>query len=86
MEPLALNSFILLLFVGLASGWLSGLVTQGGGFGIPVNIAIGTGGAFFGFYILRAANAGTPSSLLGAIAAATSGALLLLFLVGLLRR
>jgi uncharacterized membrane protein YeaQ/YmgE (transglycosylase-associated protein family) len=86
MEPLAWDSLLLLLFISLICGWLSGLVTQGGGYGVPINIAIATFGAFSGFYLLRVANAGTPSSVLGATAAATSGALLLLFLVGLLRR
>lgn len=86
MQPIGPDTVLLLLLVSLIAGWMSGIVTQGGGFGIKINIVISAMGALAGFYLLRAVKGGAPLGMAAAFAAATSGSLLLLFIVGLLRR
>ena len=86
MGPIEMQALIALIIVGLIAGWLAGLITQGGGFGLVGNIVIGIIGAFIGFYLLPYLHVPLPSSLVGTILAATLGAVILLFIVGLLRR
>lgn len=85
--PLELNALIVLILVGLVAGWLAGLILTGSGFGVVGNIIIGIIGAFIGFYLFRALgiSIGVPG-IAGQIIVAAVGAIVLLFLLGLLRR
>jgi uncharacterized membrane protein YeaQ/YmgE (transglycosylase-associated protein family) len=76
-----------MIVVGLIAGWLAGLITQGGGFGLIGNIIVGILGAFISFYLLRFLGLNIfPSGWIGLILTATLGSVILLFIVGLLRR
>jgi uncharacterized membrane protein YeaQ/YmgE (transglycosylase-associated protein family) len=86
MVPVGLEPLIILIIVGLIAGWLAGVITQGGGFGLIGNIIIGIIGAFIGFYLLAYLNVIIAPGLIGTILTATLGAVVLLFIVGLLRR
>jgi uncharacterized membrane protein YeaQ/YmgE (transglycosylase-associated protein family) len=86
MVPVGLESLIILIVVGLVAGWLAGLITQGGGFGLIGNIVVGIVGAFIGFYLLQYMNVPLAPGFVGVILTATLGAVILLFIVGLLRR
>ena len=73
------------LLIGAVAGWLAGKITQGRGFGILGNILIGivgagVGGLLFGMLGIKA------YSLLGTILMATIGAIVLLYVVGLITR
>jgi uncharacterized membrane protein YeaQ/YmgE (transglycosylase-associated protein family) len=85
MKMLAYQSIIAWIVVGGFAGWVAGLLVEGYGFGLIGNVVIGILGAsvagvlasMLGFY---------THSVLGNFVAATIGALLLLGLIGLVRR
>ncbi len=74
------------LIVGLIAGVLASFV-MGGGFGIVGDIIVGIVGAFLGGWIFRTLGVGTPfSGRAGTIFVAFIGAVVLLFLLRLIRR
>jgi uncharacterized membrane protein YeaQ/YmgE (transglycosylase-associated protein family) len=80
------RSLLALIVVGLVAGWLAGKVTRGSGFGVIGDIAIGIIGAFFGTWLLAMFGIFIGGGLIGAIINATIGAIVLLAIVGLVRR
>ena len=82
---LAPESVLAWIVIGAIAGWLAGLLVKGYGFGLIGNIVVGILGA--GVAGILAPRLGLyTASTGGNIIAATLGALLLLFLVGLVRR
>lgn len=75
---------IVFLIVGGIAGWLAGRIIKGRGFGLPVNILVGVIGAFIGGFLLQVLGFST-THLLGQIISATLGAVVLLYLVRLMR-
>jgi uncharacterized membrane protein YeaQ/YmgE (transglycosylase-associated protein family) len=75
------ESLLVILFVGLVAGWLAGQIVRGTGFGIVGDLIIGILGAFIGSWLLPHLGNG----IISAIVNATIGAVLLLFVVRLLR-
>lgn len=74
------------LIVGLIAGLLASLVMGGTGYGIVGDIVIGIIGAFVGGWIFRSLGVATPlSGLPGTIFVAFIGAVVLLFVLRLLR-
>ncbi len=74
------------IIVGLVAGVLASLV-MGGGFGIIGDIIVGILGAFVGAWIFGALGVGSPfGGIAGTIFVAFIGAVVLLFLVRLVRR
>ena len=74
------------LIVGLIAGVLASFV-MGGGYGIIGDIIIGIVGAFLGGWLFSKLGVGTPfAGLAGTIFVAFIGALVLLFILRLLRR
>jgi uncharacterized membrane protein YeaQ/YmgE (transglycosylase-associated protein family) len=72
--------------VGLIAGVLASFV-MGGGFGIVGDIIIGIVGAFIGGWIFSKLGVGTPfGGLAGTIFVAFVGAVVLLFIIRLVRR
>jgi uncharacterized membrane protein YeaQ/YmgE (transglycosylase-associated protein family) len=75
------------LIVGLCAGLLASFVMGGTGLGLIGDIIIGICGAFVGSWVLRALNVNIPvSGLPGTILVAFIGAVLLLFIIRVLRR
>lgn len=84
---MALESLIILLVIGAIAGFLAGLIVKGYGFGLIGNIVVGIVGAFIGSWLLPQvgfAIGGEP--IVGQIISATIGAVILLVLLGVLRR
>ena len=81
MDPVAI---IVMLVVGAIAGWLAGLVYKGGGFGLVGNIIVGILGAIIAGYLLPGYL--NFSGIGGQIISAAIGAIILLFLVSLVRR
>jgi uncharacterized membrane protein YeaQ/YmgE (transglycosylase-associated protein family) len=82
LEPQSVLAWIV---IGAIAGWLAGLLVKGYGFGLIGNIVVGILGA--GIAGLLAPRLGLyTESFGGNIIAALLGALILLFLVGLVRR
>jgi uncharacterized membrane protein YeaQ/YmgE (transglycosylase-associated protein family) len=84
MDPTAL---IIFLLIGAVAGWLAGQLWRGFGFGLVGNIIVGVVGAFIAGLILP--RIGFPfigGPIVGAIIYATIGAVILLFIISLVRR
>jgi uncharacterized membrane protein YeaQ/YmgE (transglycosylase-associated protein family) len=85
MEP---QTLLIWLGIGAIAGFLAGLVLQGGGFGIAGNILIGILGAVVAGYFFPRLGVTLPirDPLISAIAVSTVGAIVLLLVLGLVRR
>ncbi|MDA3901423.1 MAG: GlsB/YeaQ/YmgE family stress response membrane protein [Spirochaetes bacterium] len=83
---MSLESIIIFVIIGLVSGWLAGMIWQGGGFGLIGNLVVGVVGAFVGSFIFGLANISIGGSIVTTIIAAVIGALILLFLINLVFR
>jgi uncharacterized membrane protein YeaQ/YmgE (transglycosylase-associated protein family) len=82
---LAPESVLAWVIIGAVAGWLAGVLVKGYGFGLIGNIVIGILGAGLAGILAQSLGLYTASAA-GNIVAATVGALILLFLVGLVRR
>ena len=76
---------IMTVVIGGVAGWLAGNILKGGGFGLLLNIILGVVGAFVGNYAFGALGI-AAGGWVGQLVAATVGALILLFLVGLFKK
>lgn len=76
-----------MLAIGAFAGWLAGLFLRGSGYGIIGNIIVGLLGALLGTWLLRVANISLHlgNALLERIIIAVAGAVLLMFIISLLR-
>jgi uncharacterized membrane protein YeaQ/YmgE (transglycosylase-associated protein family) len=79
------RGLIWLLLVGLSAGWLAGKIMKGSGFGLLGDLIVGIVGAVLGGWVFGLLGIGAYG-LLGSILVATVGALLLLYLVRLVKR
>jgi uncharacterized membrane protein YeaQ/YmgE (transglycosylase-associated protein family) len=82
---LAPESVMAWIVIGALAGWLAGLLVKGYGFGLIGNIIVGILGAGIAGFLAPSLGLYTASTG-GNIVAATLGAIILLFLVGLVRR
>lgn len=82
---LAPMSFLGWLIIGALAGWLAGKIVEGYGFGFVGNIVIGILGACIGGLILPQLGL-VPQSTGANFLAATLGAVILLVVLGLLKR
>ena len=82
LEPMSIIGWIV---IGAIAGWLAGRIVEGYGFGFVGNLVIGVLGACIGGYILPRLGI-IPGSTLGNLVAATLGAIVLLFVLGLIKR
>jgi len=78
-------NFLWFCLIGLCAGWLAGVLTKGGGFGLFGNLIVGVIGALLGGLLFGALGI-QSSTLLGALITATVGAVVLLFLLSLFAR
>ena len=81
---IATQNLIIFLIVGALAGWLAGLLTRGGGFGILGNILVGVVGAIIGGWVFGLLGIAT-FGLIGVLLTALVGAVLLVVAVRVLR-
>jgi uncharacterized membrane protein YeaQ/YmgE (transglycosylase-associated protein family) len=79
------TNLIIFLAIGALAGWLAGLITKGGGYGLLGDIVIGVLGAVVGGYVFGVVGV-AASGIIGSIVTATVGAVILIFLVRVLKR
>ncbi|MCU0605191.1 MAG: GlsB/YeaQ/YmgE family stress response membrane protein [Desulfobacterales bacterium] len=84
-RPMQGISLIGFLIVGLIAGWLGGKIMRRGGFGFVGNLVVGVLGAFLGGFLFSTLGI-TSYGFVGALVTATAGAVVLLFIVGLIKR
>lgn len=80
------TGIILFLIIGAIAGWLAGELWKGHGFGLLGNIVVGIVGAFLGSFLFRQIGVSLAAGILGSILTATIGALVLLLIIGLIKR
>jgi len=78
--------FIWFIIVGLVAGWLAGLLVKGGGFGVIGDIVVGVLGALLGGFLFSSLGASMGGGLFGSIVVATIGAVILIFILRLIKR
>ena len=74
------------LVVGVVAGWLAGVLVKGGGFGLVGDLVVGVIGAILGGFLFSTFGASMGGGLIGSIVVATIGAVVLLFVVRLVKR
>ncbi|HTP38324.1 MAG TPA: GlsB/YeaQ/YmgE family stress response membrane protein [Steroidobacteraceae bacterium] len=80
---MALLWFIL---IGMLAGFLAGKIVKGGGFGPLGDLVVGVVGALLGGLLFRGLGLVPNGGLLPSIIVATVGAVILLFLIRLIKR
>ena len=83
---MALEAIIIILIVGAVAGWLAGLIVKGVGFGLIGNIVVGIVGAFIADWLLPRIGIVIGGGMIASIINATIGAVILLVIIGLIKR
>lgn len=81
-----IQGLVVMLLIGAIAGWLAGQIVKGYGFGLIGNIVVGIVGAFIAGFGLPAMGMGMGGGIIAAIIRATIGAVILLFLLRLVKR
>ena len=81
-----MTNLIWFLIIGAIAGWLAGLFMKGGGFGLLGDIIVGIVGAFLGGWLFGVLGIHIGGGLIGSLIVAFIGAVVLLFLVRLIKR
>jgi uncharacterized membrane protein YeaQ/YmgE (transglycosylase-associated protein family) len=77
--------FIWFLIIGIVAGWLAGKIMRGGGFGLIGDLVVGVIGALLGGFLFGLLGL-SANGLIGSLVTATVGAVVLLFLIHLIKR
>ena len=80
------ESLFIFLLVGLLAGWLGGIVVKGYGLGLIGDMVVGVIGSFIGGWVFNSLHLVHGSGFIGELIGATVGAILLLFVLRLVRR
>lgn len=85
MNDVGLINLALFLCVGLAAGWIASSLLRGSGLGLVGNLVVGVIGAYVGPFVLHFFGV-YAGGLIGDLITATIGAMLLIFVIGVLKR
>ena len=83
---MAIEAIIIILIIGAIAGWLAGQIVRGVGFGLIGNIVVGIVGAFIAGWLLPQIGIVIGGGFIASIINATIGAVVLLVIVGLIKR
>ncbi|MBT1076863.1 GlsB/YeaQ/YmgE family stress response membrane protein [Geobacter grbiciae] len=78
-------SILWFLLIGIAAGWLAGQIMRGGGFGLAGDLIVGVIGALLGGFLFGLLGL-SAYGMLGQLVTATAGAIVLLFVLRLIKR
>ena len=78
--------FLWFILIGLVAGWLAGQLMRGSGYGFFGDLALGVVGALIGGFFFSLFGIAGGGRLIGSLLVATLGAVLLLYLIGLINR
>lgn len=82
---MGIESLIVFIIIGAIAGWLAGMIVKGFGFGLLGNIVVGIVGAFIAGLLFPAIGISLGGGILAAIIHATIGAVILLFIIKLVK-
>lgn len=77
-------NLLIIILIGIAAGFFAGQLMKGKGFGVLVNLLVGIIGSFFGNWLFGILNISLGDGYIGTLLTATIGAVVLLFIVGLI--
>ena len=77
--------FLWFILIGIAAGWLAGQIMKGGGYGLVGDLIVGIIGALLGGWLFGLAGV-AAGGLIGQLVVATIGAILLIFLLRLIKK
>jgi uncharacterized membrane protein YeaQ/YmgE (transglycosylase-associated protein family) len=80
------TALLVLLIVGAIAGWLAGVIMKGYGFGLIGNIVVGIIGAVIAGFLLPRLGIVIGGGIIASIINALIGAIILLFVIGLVKR
>ncbi|HXQ15650.1 MAG TPA: GlsB/YeaQ/YmgE family stress response membrane protein [Caulobacteraceae bacterium] len=80
------ESLLIFLLVGVLAGWLGGIVVKGYGLGLVGDMIVGVIGSFIGGWVFNNFHIVHGTGFVGELIGATVGAILLLFVLRLVRR
>jgi len=83
---MAIEAIIIILIIGAVAGWLAGLIVRGVGFGLIGNIVVGIVGAFIADWVLPRIGIVIGGGMIASVINATIGAVVLLVIIGLIKR
>jgi uncharacterized membrane protein YeaQ/YmgE (transglycosylase-associated protein family) len=83
---MTIESLIIWLIIGAIAGWLAGQIVKGYGFGLIGNIVVGIVGAIIAGWLLPSLGIVIGGGYVAAVINAVIGAVILLVVVGLIRR
>ncbi len=78
-------NLIIFLVIGALAGWLAGVIMKGGGFGLIGDIVVGVLGSFLGGWLLPKLGLSIGGDF-GGFITAVIGAVILLFIVRLIKK
>ena len=78
-------SFIWYIIIGILSGFVAGKLMRGGGFGLVVNLIVGTIGGVLGGWVFSLLGI-SAGGIIGSLITSVAGAIILLWIVGLISR
>jgi uncharacterized membrane protein YeaQ/YmgE (transglycosylase-associated protein family) len=79
------QSLIVFLIIGVVAGFLAGKIMKGGGFGLLGDLVVGVIGAFVGGWAFGLLGL-FPAGIIGTLITATIGAVILLWLIRLVKK
>ena len=83
---MSIEAILIILIIGAVAGWLAGQIVRGMGFGLIGNIVVGIVGAFIASWLFPQLGIQLGSGIVRSILNATVGAVVLLVILGLIRR
>jgi uncharacterized membrane protein YeaQ/YmgE (transglycosylase-associated protein family) len=83
---MTIETLLVFLIVGAVAGWLAGQIVKGHGFGLVGNIVVGIVGAFLAGFLLPRLGLAIGGGMIAGIINAMIGAIILLVLIGFLKR
>ena len=81
-----LEAILIIIVIGAVAGWLAGQIVRGMGFGLIGNIVVGIVGAFVAGWLLPRIGIVIGGGIVASIINATIGAVVLLVIIGLIKR
>jgi uncharacterized membrane protein YeaQ/YmgE (transglycosylase-associated protein family) len=79
-------NFLIFLLIGALAGWIAGKLIRGGGFGFVGNMVVGIVGAVIGGHMFNYLGLQVGDGLIGSLVTSVIGALVLLVIVGLIKK
>ncbi len=80
------SNLLWFIVIGIVAGFLAGKMMKGKGFGLLINLLVGIGGALLGGWLFGILGLSFGGGLLGTLITAFLGAVILLFIINLIKK